>query len=127
LTFWNPIHTLRDLLGVLTKPDRCQEAANEKWARYIKNEIEPLHHGWFCVKQHDTQSDSPQLDLLQAREQEDHYFKKTPAWRGLSPQALSRLGTKRLVRRLEEILSELITKRCVIICISSEPMVNKPL
>ena len=118
LTFWNPIHTLCDLLGVLTKPDRCQDAANEKWARYIKNEIEPLHHGWFCVKQHDTQSASPQPNLQQARDEEDHYFKKMPPWRGLSSQALSRLGTKRLVRRLEEILSELITKRYAIICIS---------
>ena len=50
-----------DTPGVLTKPDRSPEAAHEKWVRYIRGETEPLHHGWFCVKQPDTQSPHPIL------------------------------------------------------------------
>jgi len=122
-SFLKIIH-MCDLLGVLTKPDRCQDAANEKWARYVRNEIETLHHGWFCVKQHDTQS--PQSDLQRARHEEVHYFEKINPWQGFSRQARNRLGTKNLVRCLEEILSELITNRYAIICISSEPMLNSP-
>ena len=114
------IHTFCDLSGVLTKPDRCQDAAHEKWARYISDEIEALDHGWFCIKQHDTQSGHAQPNLQQARDQEAQYFDNTAVWRRLSQQAQSRLGTEKLVRRLEEILSELISKRYGIICISSE-------
>ena len=117
-------HTLRDLLGVLTKPDRCQDAAHEKWARYLSNEIEPLVHGWFCIKQHDTQSGHAQPNLQQARNQEAQYFDHTAVWREPSLQARNRLGTENLVHRLEEILSELISKRYGIVYISSESMVN---
>jgi len=125
-TYLNTTHTLCDVLGVLTKPDRCQDAANEKWARYIGGEIEPLHHGWFCVKQHDTQSGSPQPSLQRARDEEVHYFDKTDVWRALPRQARKRLGTVKLVQRLEEILSDLITKRYAKICICTESVANNP-
>jgi hypothetical protein len=109
------IHTWYDLLGVLTKPDRSPEAAQEKWVRYIDGEIEPLHHGWFCVKQYDTQSGYPQPTLAEARDQEVHWFGKTSVWRDLPRPARSRLGTKKLVQYLEEILSDLIQNRYAII------------
>ena len=98
-------------LGVLTKPDRSPQASHEKWVRFIGGEIEALHHGWFCVKLHDTETHHPQPTLAQAREQEDRWFEKESAWQELSRQARSHLGTKRLVQHLEVILSELISAR----------------
>ena len=123
-TFLNTIHILCDVLGVLTKPDRCQDAANEKWAKYIGGEIERLHHGWFCVKQYDTQSGHAQPTLSGARDEEVHYFDKSDVWRALSREARKRLGTVKLVQRLEDILSELISNRYAIFCICTEPMAN---
>ncbi|KAI0250038.1 P-loop containing nucleoside triphosphate hydrolase protein [Lactifluus subvellereus] len=99
----------RRTVGVLTKPDRSPEAAQEKWARYISGEVEPLDHGWFCVKLPDTQSAHPQPTLVEAREQEDCWFKKERPWYGLPRQAQSHLGTTKLVRHLEDILSNLIS------------------
>jgi len=123
-TFLNTTHILCDVLGVLTKPDRCQDAANEKWAKYIDGKIEPLHHGWFCVKQYDTQSGHAQPTLSRARDEEVHYFDKSDVWRALSREARKRLGTVKLVQRLEEILSELISNRYATFCICTEPMAN---
>ena len=81
--------------------------------RFVGGETEQLHHGWFCVKLHDTETGHPQPPLREAREQEDQWFNKEPVWQRL--QARSHLGTKKLVRHLEEILSELITKRYAMI------------
>ncbi|KAH8996866.1 P-loop containing nucleoside triphosphate hydrolase protein [Lactarius akahatsu] len=100
----------RRTVGVLTKPDRSPEAAHEKWVRYIRGETEPLHHGWFCVKQPDTQSPHPPPSLVEAREQEDRWFKKTSTWRELPRTFHNRLGTKKLVQHLEEILSDLMSE-----------------
>ncbi|KAI9508373.1 hypothetical protein F5148DRAFT_979877, partial [Russula earlei] len=99
----------RRTVGILTKPDRSPEAAHERWVRYISGEIEPLRHGWFCVKLHDTQSPHPQPTLQEARDFEETYFHKSSIWYGLPRQARERLGTKNLVRHLEVILSELIS------------------
>ncbi|KAH9007592.1 P-loop containing nucleoside triphosphate hydrolase protein [Lactarius deliciosus] len=100
----------RRTVGVLTKPDRSPEAAHEKWVRYIRGETEPLHHGWFCVKQPDTQSPHPVPPLAEARVQEDLWFKKTSTWGELPRTFHNRLGTKKLVQHLEEILSGLMSE-----------------
>jgi dynamin family protein len=110
-------------LGVLTKPDRTPEASHEKWVRFVEGEAEPLHHGWFCVKLHDTETAHQQPTLADVREQEDQWFNKTSIWRRLR-QARSHLGTKRLVQHLEEILSELITTRYATIYFDSKLMMN---
>lgn len=96
-------------VGVLTKPDRSPEAAHEKWVRYINGETELLKHGWFCVKQPDTQSPHPVPPLAEAREQEELWFRKTSTWRDLPRPSQNNLGTKNLVRRLEGILSDLMS------------------
>ncbi|KAI0302309.1 P-loop containing nucleoside triphosphate hydrolase protein [Multifurca ochricompacta] len=98
-------------VGVLTKPDRSPETAHEKWARYICGDMEQLYHGWFCVKQPDTQSPHPRVTMVEAREQEDLWFKKTAVWRGVPARFQTRLGTKKLVQHLEDILSTLISDR----------------
>ena len=117
-----------DIPGVLTKPDRSTEAAHGKWVRYVSGEIEPLRHGWFCVKLHDTESGHPQPSLEEARDQEDQWFKKTLPWCDLPRQARSHLRTKSLVQQLEVILSGLISKRYAIkISISSELRAKIPL
>src|SRR5204863_319349 len=36
--------------GVLTKPDRIPPGEEERWLRFIRNEVEPLENGWYCVK-----------------------------------------------------------------------------
>ena len=111
-------HLPSDILGVLTKPDRSPEAAHERWTQYITGDIEPLEHGWYCVKLPDTQSGHPQPPtLLEAREQEYQWFKKTSPWPTLPSQAQRRLGTKRLVRQLETILSNLISNKYAMIYI----------
>jgi hypothetical protein len=79
------------------------------WARYINGEAEPLDHGWFCVKLPDTQSLHPQPTLRDARDEETHWFEKGNVWYDLPRQARSRLGTPKLVRHLEDILSNLIS------------------
>jgi len=98
-------------VGVLTKPDRSTEAHHEKWVRYVSGETEQLVHGWFCVKLHDTEARHPQPTLRDARDQEDQWFNKEPVWGGLGTR--SHLGTKKLVKHLEEILSRLISQRLV--------------
>jgi hypothetical protein len=119
------IHLPYDILGVLTKPDRSPEAGHERWAQYITGDIEPLEHGWYCVKLPDTQNAHPQPPtLLEAREQEYRWFKKTSPWTVLPSQAQRRLGTKRLVRQLESILSNLISKKYAMIYICSGLAVN---
>ncbi|KAH9965465.1 P-loop containing nucleoside triphosphate hydrolase protein [Russula dissimulans] len=95
-------------VGVLTKPDRIPDAAHDRWVQYIDGEAEPLRHGWFCVKQHDSQSPGPLPSLVQVREYEEQYFNKTSAWQSLPRQSRDRLGTRNLVRHLEDILSQLI-------------------
>ncbi|KAJ8454305.1 hypothetical protein ONZ51_g13104 [Trametes cubensis] len=34
-------------IGVLTKPDRIPSGEEDGWLRYIRNQSEPLTHGWF--------------------------------------------------------------------------------
>jgi hypothetical protein len=94
---------------VLTKPDRSQDTAHRKWVRFIDGDTEPLRRGWYCVKLHDTESQTPQPSLAEAREQEEQWFNKAFVWQGLPQQSRSHLGAKKLVQHLEEILSDLIS------------------
>ncbi|KAI0262180.1 P-loop containing nucleoside triphosphate hydrolase protein [Gloeopeniophorella convolvens] len=96
-------------VGVLTKPDRSPEGLQDKWEAFIRGEAEMLQHGWFGVKQPDTQSPHPLPSLTEARQQEEMYFKKH--WGTLPRQYRSHLQTKNLVRHLAEILSSLISSR----------------
>ena len=52
-------------------------------------------------------------DLAEAREQEDLWFTKTSTWRELPRRFQNNLGTKKLVQRLEVILSDLMSVRYV--------------
>ena len=47
--------------------------------------------------------------MAEAREQEDLWFAKTLTWRELPRRFQNNLGTKKLVQRLESILSDLMT------------------
>jgi hypothetical protein len=60
---------------------------------------------------HDMQTPHPPPALDEAREQEEQYFNKTSVWKELPRLARSRLGSRRLVLHLEEILSGLISAR----------------
>ncbi|KAF8510021.1 hypothetical protein JB92DRAFT_463705 [Gautieria morchelliformis] len=44
------------IVGVLTRPDRIESAAGDKWATLLRNERNRLLNGWFCVKQPDRPS-----------------------------------------------------------------------
>jgi hypothetical protein len=109
LRYRTRIHIRCDFLGVLTKPDRSQDTAHRKWVRFIDGDTEPLRRGWYCVKLHDTESQTPQPSLAEAREQEEQWFNKAFVWQGLPQQSRSHLGAKKLVQHLEEILSDLIS------------------
>ena len=79
----------------------------------LHNAEETLHHGWFAVKQRDTEQLKLEMDWDQVRELEMRFFQATAPWSGLVSQVNRRLGTQRLVQKVSEVLSNLIKKRCV--------------
>ncbi|EMD32890.1 hypothetical protein CERSUDRAFT_160914 [Gelatoporia subvermispora B] len=97
-------------IGVLTKPDRIPTGEEERWLRFIKNEHQPLEHGWFSVRQPDSQALRAGITYSEARQQELDYFAKTPPWSTLDRQCLKQLGTANVVERLSEVLLDLIRR-----------------
>jgi hypothetical protein len=102
-------------LGVLTKPDRIPSGEEDEWVRFIKNQRVPLSNGWFSVKQPDSKALKQGITWSDAREMETRFFSTTPAWSDLDSDYRRRLGTYNLTACLSQILSELITKRFVVI------------
>ena len=84
----------------------------DNWINFIRNEVETLNHGWFCVKQPDSQQLKRGVTWEEARANEAQFFAdwvdKHPSLGDMTCQ----LGTENLVNRLSDILSELIAKRC---------------
>ena len=97
-------------IGVLTKPDRIVTGEEGDWLRYIRNEEEPLEHGWFSVKQPDSRTIASGITWHQAREKERDFFSTTPPWNKLDLEYKNRLGTVKLVERLSEVLSDRIAR-----------------
>ena len=83
--------------------------------RYIRNQSEPLTHGWFSVKQPDSRALSAGITWEEARESERNFFLYTAPWNQLDLEYQNRLGTYKLVERLSDLLSDKIRERCAII------------
>ncbi|KAI0657630.1 P-loop containing nucleoside triphosphate hydrolase protein [Cubamyces menziesii] len=98
-------------IGVLTKPDRIPSGEEDGWLRYIRNQSEPLTHGWFSVKQPDSRALSAGITWEEARESERHFFLYTAPWNQLDLEYQNRLGTYKLVERLSDLLSDKIRER----------------
>ncbi|TBU52257.1 P-loop containing nucleoside triphosphate hydrolase protein [Dichomitus squalens] len=107
-------HGLRTI-GVLTKPDRIPSGEEGSWLRYIRNEDEPLEHGWFSVKQPDSRAIATGITWAEAREKEREFFATSSPWNILDLEYQNRLGTTKLVERLSDVLSDCISQRLPII------------
>ena len=99
--------------GVLTKPDRIPPGDEPSWIPYIRNEKEALENNWFSVKQPSTQDLQQKITWAQARQKETDFFASTAPWSDIGDGYHKYLGTSNLVRRLTDVLSELIATRCV--------------
>lgn len=97
--------------GVLTKPDRIPSGEEDGWLRYIRNQEEPLEHGWFSVKQPDSRAINEGISWDEARDRERSFFSTVPPWNALDLEFQNRLGTKKLVERLSDVLSDFISQR----------------
>ncbi|KAH9925885.1 P-loop containing nucleoside triphosphate hydrolase protein [Epithele typhae] len=98
-------------IGVLTKPDRIPSGEEDDWLKYIRNQAEPLQHGWFSVKQPDSRAIAGGITWEDAREKEREYFSTVSPWNALDLEYKNRLGTHKLVDRLSDVLSDRISQR----------------
>ncbi|KAI0333222.1 hypothetical protein GY45DRAFT_1319829 [Cubamyces sp. BRFM 1775] len=98
-------------IGVLTKPDRIPPGEEDLWLRYIRNQSEPLTHGWYSVKQPDSRALNAGITWEEARQSERTFFDSTAPWNRLDLEFQNRLGTHKLVERLSDLLSEKIAQR----------------
>ncbi|OSC98818.1 hypothetical protein PYCCODRAFT_1417176 [Trametes coccinea BRFM310] len=98
-------------IGVLTKPDRIPAGEEDSWLRYIRNQDEPLTHGWFCVKQPDSRAIAAGITWSEARQAERDFFRDVSPWSRLDLEHQNRLGTQKLVERLSDVLSEKVSQR----------------
>ncbi len=84
------------------------------WLRFIRNEKESLENGWFCVKQPSSNDLKQQWTWEEARRKEDEFFASTAPWNELDGMYAKYLRTGNLVERLSNVLSDLISQRCVL-------------
>lgn len=83
----------------------------DSWIRRLKNQDDPLAHGWFSVKQPDSRAIADGITYEAARDEEKQYFSNTAPWSTLDFEHRSRLGTSRLVERLSDVLTDCISLR----------------
>lgn len=98
-------------VGVLTKPDRIPDGEEIHWISFIKNEKEPLEHGWFSVKQPSSNELKRGITWTEARQSENNFFSSTPPWSEMEAMYQKYLRTSNLIKRLSDILSDLVAKR----------------
>ncbi|OCH91060.1 hypothetical protein OBBRIDRAFT_551710 [Obba rivulosa] len=101
----------RRIVGVLTKPDRIPAGEEESWLCFIRNEKEPLDHGWFSVKQPDSRALERGITRDEAHREEDEFFAHALGWSDLATRHRAQLGTSNLVARLSDVLVALIRRR----------------
>jgi hypothetical protein len=98
--------------GVLTKPDRIETLDEAKrWIELVKNQRSKLLHGWFCVKQPNSDELKKKLRFEDARQLGEKFFKDTAPWSTLEASYKKRLGQGNLTRSLNKHLLDLISKR----------------
>jgi len=96
--------------GVLTKVDRIPTGEEGNWFKFVRNEKEPLKNNWFCVQQPTSEQLKAKITWEQARANEKAKFAEEP-WSSLDSIYRQYLGTDKLVQRLSNVLSDLISLR----------------
>jgi hypothetical protein len=106
-------HTKRSfhVVGVLTKPDRCERGNENRWTSILKGQESPLQNGWYSVKQPDSVQLKSGITWEEARESEKKFFDNTEPWSSIRGSARQRLGSPALTSHLSALLSELVLKR----------------
>lgn len=100
-------------IGVLTKPDRIPSGEEYLWLPYIRNEKVPLRNSWFCVKQPSTSDLNQHWTWEGVREKERDFFANTAPWNELEGACLTFLKTENLVRKLGNVVGDLVHKKYV--------------
>jgi Dynamin central region len=98
-------------VGVLTKPDRIPTGEEKIWIDKIRSSDKGQGVEYFCVKNPDSKDIRSGVTYEQAREAEVGFFSANHPWSNLERIFQRRLGTEPLVRRLGQVLPELISKR----------------
>ena len=96
-------------IGVLTKPDRVQEAESlEQWVQILAGQRFELGHGYHIVK------NNPDItvDHAVARAQEQEFFANSPPWSTTLRKYEHRFGTLQLQTFLSQRLTAQIRDRC---------------
>ena len=97
-------------VGVLTKPDRVQEAESlDQWVQILAGQRFELGHGYFVVK------NNPNLAVnhATARTQEEVFFDNNQPWASTLQSYSPRFGTLKLQAFLSQLLTAQIRKRQV--------------
>ncbi|KAG8994196.1 hypothetical protein FRB94_010067 [Tulasnella sp. JGI-2019a] len=98
-------------VGVLTKVDRIEPGAEDKWISMLNNKENALPNGWFCVKQPDLAQLRSGISWEDAKAAERRFFLETPPWVSLDRSAHRRLGSSALAEKLGKILSDLVSQK----------------
>lgn len=94
-------------LGVLTKPDRIEEATFCNWQAILDGKEHRLFHGYYVVK-NPTPSELGNVNWEQARANEKMFFQSAP-WVGSNFD--SRLGADNLGVKLAGLLEQIIKEK----------------
>ena len=98
-------------IGVLTKPDRVQEAESlEQWIQILAGQRFGLGHGYHVVKNNPDVT----VDHAVARAQEQEFFANSPPWSTTLRKYEHRFGTLQLQTFLSQRLTAQIRDRFVI-------------
>ncbi|KAG8901990.1 hypothetical protein FRB99_004974, partial [Tulasnella sp. 403] len=98
---------LHRTVGVLTKVDRIEPGGERKWLKMLRNELNRLDNGWFCVKQRDPAQLLANLPWDDARDEERKFFDETPPWNSLGQPHCDRVGSPALSEHLGWLLARL--------------------
>lgn len=97
-------------VGVLTKPDRVQEAESlDQWIQILAGQRFELGHGYHIVKN----NPDPNVNHATARAQEKEFFTRNTPWSTDLKEYNDRFGTLQLQTFLSQILTAQIKDRFV--------------
>ncbi|KAK6347207.1 hypothetical protein TWF696_007281 [Orbilia brochopaga] len=91
-------------VGVITKCDRAQTGAEHTLLKMAANVKDPLHHGWFLVRNRTTDESNQRLPMEERQKREEEFFKKEP-WNTVNAE---RVGVDKLKVFLGSLLYQQI-------------------
>ncbi|RDB19012.1 Interferon-induced GTP-binding protein Mx [Hypsizygus marmoreus] len=96
--------------GVLTKPDtltRGALGARQKWQETIEGKVDPLKHGYYCVRLPDDDERARNISRAASQELAAKYFASTAPWDQMANHR-NRFGVPNFVSDVSRLLIELI-------------------